>query len=84
MHILLIKLRRKKNSLDPSACAADSLQNLLPDNYIEDKYLHRNCIDKVCNTQDQGLLNLCVASQLRILNGRFMGDFLGNFTCHKS
>ena len=63
---------------------ADSLQNVLPDNYNEDKYLSRNCIDKVCNTQGQGLLNLCVASQLRILNGRFMGDILGNFTCHKS
>ena len=63
---------------------ADSLHSLLPDNYNEDKCLHRNCIDKVCNTQGQGLLNLCVASQLRILNGRFMGDYLGNFTCHKS
>jgi hypothetical protein len=48
---------------------------MINDNYNEDKYLHRNCIDKVCKTQGQGLLNLCVASQLRILNGRFMGIF---------
>jgi len=38
---------------------ADSLQNLLPDNYNEDKYLHRNCIDKDCNTQGQSTKYLC-------------------------
>ena len=74
----------KSGLIENKSGPADSLHNLLPDNYNEDKYLHRNCINKVCNTQGQGLLNLCVASKLRILNGRFMGDFLGNFTCHKS
>jgi hypothetical protein len=74
----------KSDFIENESGPADSLLNLLPDNYNEDKYLHRNCIDKVCNTQGQGLLNICVASQLHILNGHFMGDFLGNFTCHKS
>lgn len=74
----------KSDLIENKSGPADSLQNLLPDNYNEDKYLHRNCIDKVRNTQGQGLLNLCVASRLRILNCCFMGDFLGNFTCHKS
>ena len=61
-----------------------SIQNILPDNYSVDVNLHRHATDKVLNTQGQGLIDLCIASQLRILNGRFVGDMFGNFTCHKS
>jgi hypothetical protein len=74
----------KSEFIENETGPADSLQNVFPDNYNEDKYLHRNCIDKVCNTQVQGLLNLCVASQLRIFNGCFIGHFLENVTCYKS
>lgn len=36
------------------------------------------------NNQGQQLLDLCIASQLRILNGRYIGDKLGNLTCYKA
>ena len=59
------------------------LNNLLPDNYIGDIHINRNSLDKVFNPQGKQLIDLCVASQLRILNGRFIGDWLGNLTCFK-
>lgn len=36
------------------------------------------------NNQGQQLLDLCIASQLRILNGRYIGERLGNLTCYKA
>ena len=45
--------------------------------------MERNSLDNIYNTQGEQLLNLCIASQLRILNGRFVGDLLGNMTCFK-
>ena len=62
----------------------NSLQTILPDNYCEDNSRLRNTRDNVFNTQGQALIDLCLASQLRVLNGRYIGDFFGNFTCHKS
>ena len=62
----------------------NSIDNILPDNYSVDVNLHRYATDKIFNTQGQGLIDLCIASQLRILNGRYVGDIFGNFTCHKS
>ena len=35
----------------------------------------------VLNAQGLNLLDLCISSQLRILNGRYVGDSLGYFTC---
>lgn len=61
----------------------DNLQNILPDKYNEDRHIHRNCIDRTFNTQGQALVDLCISSQLRIMNGRFICDYFGNFTCHK-
>jgi ribosomal protein S2 len=43
----------------------------------------RNSVDSVFNSQGQQLMDLCIASQLRVLNGRFIGDMLGNMTCYK-
>lgn len=40
-------------------------------------------IEKVLNSQSQQLTDLCIASQLRVLNGRFVADSLGNMTCFK-
>lgn len=62
----------------------DTLHNLLPDEYICDFNITRNSQDKMFNNQGQQLLDLCIASQLRILNGRYIGDKLGNLTCYKA
>ena len=58
--------------------------NLLPDNYQIDKCFKRLSCDKVTNSQGNNLLDLCISSQLRILNGRYFGDILGNYTCMTS
>ena len=59
-----------------------SFQNILPDDYCHDINLRRNYVDKVFNTQC--LIDLWITSQLRVLNGRFVGDLCGKYTCHKS
>jgi hypothetical protein len=43
----------------------------------------RNNQDKGTNARGSELLDLCISSGLRILNGRKVGDTLGCFTCHK-
>ena len=55
--------------------------NLLPENYQVDYCSKRNSCGNICNLQGDNLLDLCVSSRLRILNGRYIGDILGNFTC---
>ena len=59
-------------------------QNILPENYIIDNHINRNNQDKTCNSQGKDLLELCMSSRLRILNGRYVGDTLGYFTCMTS
>ena len=39
--------------------------------------------DGVLNDRGKDLLELCVSVRIRILNGRFPGDSMGYFTCHK-
>ena len=41
-------------------------------------------MDQTFNSQGQNLIDLCIASRLRILNGRFVGDLFGNITCYKT
>ena len=41
----------------------------------------RNNIDNGSNSYGAKFLNLCKTLPLRILNGRFLGDLLGNYTC---
>ena len=58
------------------------LNNYLP--YNIDKALPRRASqDKIVNDRGSNLLDLCISSSLRILNGRKPGDSLGYFTCHK-
>ena len=52
--------------------------DILPPSYLEDKVLPmRSNVDKHMNVQGQNLLDLCIESKLRIVNGRIMGDSLG-------
>lgn len=46
----------------------------LPGNYISDIPTPRHQIDKISNLHGNLLTNLCKDMQLKILNGRFLGD----------
>ncbi|XP_069118915.1 uncharacterized protein [Argopecten irradians] len=43
----------------------------------------RESLDQVINVQGRQLIDLCISSRLRILNGRYLGDLLGNCSCIK-
>jgi len=50
----------------------------LPNQYISDIMLNnRNNIDKEINEQGKNLIEMCIETKLRILNGRVNGDSLG-------
>ena len=42
----------------------------------------RRSVDTTVNTQGRHLIDLCISTQLRFLNGRHIGDCPGKFTCH--
>ena len=73
-----------------TACGDDHLRNdtdlFIPDPipYIMDEDLpSRNNQDLTTNERGKSILDMCISSGLRILNGRKPGDSLGYFTCHK-
>jgi len=59
----------------------ENVKHILPHTYISDFHFSRKSQDKIINAQGRDLLDLCVSARLRILNGRFIGDILGNITC---
>ena len=65
----------------------DSLNNFvpLPQFYNPDTVLvNRNFKDNIINSFGKSLTNLCISAKLRILNGRTVGDVLGNYTSYNS
>ena len=62
----------------------DSSENIneypVPSDYHADLPLSRQNLDKSCNLHGNLLINICKDLQLRLLNGRFLGDSLGYFT----
>ena len=57
----------------------------LPTDYSTDIQLpQRQNMDIILNEQGKCLIDLCIESKIRILNGRVMGDSLGNFTYYSS
>ena len=51
-------------------------------NYEPDSDLqHRFSKDKKLDSRGKDLLEFCISHQIRILNGRVLGDCFGNFTC---
>ena len=54
--------------------------DLLPPDYVTNTELKRVNQDFIINSHGKNLLDLCLSSRLRILNGRFLGDSLGYFT----
>ena len=62
----------------------DSSYIPLSENYLQDNSLEcRISQDKVIDARGRDLLDLCVESQMHILNGRTFGDTQGMFTSYK-
>lgn len=56
----------------------------LHEGYVLDSQInHRMSQDLVMDDRGKHLLEVCLAGQMRILNGRKIGDTFGYFTCHK-
>ena len=56
----------------------------LPNNYACDTQITpRLNQDPTLSPRGQQLIDMCISSQLIILNGRMLGDSAGYFTCHK-
>jgi hypothetical protein len=56
----------------------------LQDGYVFDTILpHRNSLDTHVCSRGRQLIDLCIASGIRLLNGRSFGDHLGKYTCYK-
>ena len=76
---------------DFNACTADKLdvithdtQKYLPlfDSYSVDNTTRvRRSHDTVLDTRGKELLEFCIQNQLRIMNGRCLGDIFGHYTC---
>ena len=75
-------------ALEPDYCVddnSDTFTSLANDYmpYVEDVPLARNNMDtKEMNGRGLNFIDFLKASRMRILNGRFLGDTFGNFTCY--
>lgn len=79
-NVLLMGDFNARTSNSPDALNGDS--DIVIPLYNDDTIPNRKSLDKTLDTRGKHLLELCIQSQLRILNGRCLGDTLGNFTCH--
>ena len=60
------------------------IDNAVDIEYISDIQIPlRRSLDCTLNARGKELIELCVSSKLRIVNGRQIGDTLGYHTCHK-
>ena len=60
-------------------------RNWIDDNeYCIDNCRIRSSLDNVLTGRGRHIIDLCVESRLRILNGRTLGDLQGNYTFHNS
>ena len=60
----------------------DKFDNFLPDDYVVDNVCSRRntCIPQKTNAYGRNILDICINAQLRILNGRTLGDTNGKMT----
>ena len=64
---------------------ADNHHLVLPDYYENDfECRRRRSMDRSVNSFVRKLLEICKGSRMRILNGRAVGDQIGNFTSHQT
>ena len=64
--------------------SADNLNDFVPNNYsIDNIHRRRNTfMPQTTNEYGKNILDLCISSQLRVLNGRTLGDTRGKATIH--
>ena len=62
---------------------SNDLDDFIPidPNYVADNSRIRYSRDSKLDSRGKELLDFCIGNNLRILNGRILGDSLGNFTC---
>lgn len=53
----------------------------VPENYVHDEMMKRVSSDIKVNSYGRKLLKMCTSLQMRVLNGRTLGDLNGGFTC---
>ena len=59
----------------------DDMHVPVADNYLQDRNIkYRTSQDSIVDTRGRELIDLCIESQLRILNGRSFGDSQGMYT----
>ena len=51
--------------------------------FLLDSENFRNTKDKTCNTLGKYLSEVCLTHNLKLLNGRTIGDLTGKYTCYK-
>ena len=58
------------------------LDSFLPNNYISDNHqpLRNTVVNQTTNSYGKNILDLCISTQMRILNGRTVGDSMGKAT----
>lgn len=62
---------------------SDDLDDFVPTDtcYVADYSKSRHSKDSKVDSRGKDLLDFCIGNNLRILNGRLLGDSLGSFTC---
>ena len=64
---------------------ADDLYLPLPiDDYVDTPLVRQNSDTRTIDTHGKSLINLCIASKMRIVNGRKLGDLTGKCTCYSA
>jgi len=84
-HIILLGDLNGRVGTLPDYITNDNDQHLpFQDNYVIDN-MHRPRISQDTKVDDRGkhILEICIAGQLRLLNGRTIGDTMGHFTSHQ-
>ena len=85
-HIMLIGDFNARTGTIPDYIMFDSVDHVpVPPDYTTDSELQRFSKYCICNNYGRELLDLCKASHLRLINGRFGEDKgIGSFTCYTS
>ena len=86
-HVMLMGDLNARTANLQDHITTDSDKFIDPDtlSYLIDQPLsRRNSQDKTADPRGRQLIDVCIQSRLRILNGRCLGDTCGYFTCHKS
>ena len=74
-------LNSRTGSMNECILHDDDKYLTLPSDYECDVPLPRNSEDEVTNTRGKSLVELCSANNMRIANGRTVGDLFGKKTC---